>query len=127
MLSFPFPFLPFTALKLSFYNLSWNFETFPTFSLQYNLSHNFKTFPTTLQNLSCIFKTFPAFLKRFLPFKTFPEFSKSTSTGGFLVGMYPALLKAHLNSFVVALYTCTMAIRVVEFSNGVYEIRKIFA
>mgnify|MGYP007022919300 CR=1 FL=1 len=29
--SFPLPFLPFSALKLSFYNLSWNFETFPTF------------------------------------------------------------------------------------------------
>ena len=48
--SFPFPFLsyPFPALKLSLNNLSWNFETFPTFSLRYNLSHKFKTFPTTL-------------------------------------------------------------------------------
>merc|ERR1712051_682609 len=48
--SFPFPFLsyPFPALKLLLNNLSWNFETFPTFSLQYNLSHKFKTFPTTL-------------------------------------------------------------------------------
>ena len=48
--SFPFPFLsyPFPALKLSLNILSWNFETFPTFSLRYNLSHKFKTFPTTL-------------------------------------------------------------------------------
>ena len=26
---------------------------------------------------------------------------------GFLVGMYPALLKAHLNCLVIALYNCT--------------------
>jgi hypothetical protein len=94
--SFPFPFLssPFPALKLSLYNLSWNSETFPTFSLGQNLSHNFKTFPTTLQNLSCISKTFPAFLKPFLhkpflPFKTFPEFPKvQVATFGFLVGLF---------------------------------------
>ena len=34
--SFPFPFLSstFPALKLPLYNLSWKFETFPTFSMR---------------------------------------------------------------------------------------------